>query len=63
MYYDGVFVKSFDYIALCCQYLIDMGIAKTSRIESVRSQIDKSIRNNGLYKKHYSFQKKDNFIL
>lgn len=58
LYYDDTFVKSFDYIVPCCQYLIDIGEANTSNIESVRGQINKSIRCNSLYKRHYSFVKR-----
>ena len=58
LYFDGIFKKSFDYIVPCCQYLIDIGVAKTHDPEAVRSQINKSIRNKTLYKKHYSFIKR-----
>lgn len=62
LYCDGVFVKSFEYIIPCCQYLIDIGASNTSNPESVRSQINKSIRENRLYKGCYSFVK-GNFAL
>ena len=42
----------------CCKYLIEIGEAKTSNPESVRNQINRSIRNNSLYKEHYSFIKR-----
>lgn len=46
---DGELVKSFDYIVPCCQYIID-NYSHGSQIESIRSQINKSIRNNRAYK-------------
>ncbi len=58
LYYDGMLVKSFDYMIPCCKYLIEIGEAKTSNPESVRNQINRSIRNNSLYKEHYSFIKR-----
>lgn len=57
MYYQGDFVKSFEYISLCCQWLIDHNVAHTKNIESVRGRIDSSIRNNKAYK-GYTFEKK-----
>lgn len=58
LYYDGKLIKTFDYISLCCQYLIDNGISDTDNIESVRNRINKCVRNNSKYKKHYTFIKK-----
>lgn len=58
LYYDGNFMKSFEYIIPCCQYLINIGESKTDNPEVVRSQINKSIRNKSLYKGHYSFIKR-----
>lgn len=46
---DGELVKSFDYIVPCCQYIID-NYSHRSQIESIRSQINKSIRENRTYK-------------
>lgn len=58
LYYDGVLIKSFDYIIPCCQYLIDIGVSDTNNPEVVRSQLNRSIRNNSLYKRHYSIIKR-----
>lgn len=58
LFYDGNFLKTFDYIALCCKYLIDIGVTKSSNPESVRCEINKSIRKNYWYKGHYSFVKR-----
>lgn len=58
LYYDGVLIKSFDYIIPCCQYLIDIGESKTNNPESVRSQLNKHIKENSLYKGHYSIVKR-----
>lgn len=58
LYYDDKLIQSFDYITLCCQYLIDNGITKASSIVSIRSQIDKCIRNNKVFKQHYTFKKR-----
>ena len=55
--YDGEFVKKFDYIVPCCQYFIDIGVTKAKNIESVRGRINSCIRNNKLYKGHYTFIK------
>jgi len=57
LFYDGELVKSFDYIVPCCQYLIDIGVADTDNVETVRCQLNRAIRNNSLYKKHYSIKK------
>lgn len=59
LYYDDILIKSFNYIVPCCQYLIDIGVANTTNVETVRSQLNKAIRNNSLYKKHYKVVKKD----
>lgn len=59
LYYDDKLIKSFDYIIPCCQYLIDIGVTKSKNIESVRSQLNKNIRNNSLYKNHYKIIKKE----
>lgn len=57
LYYDGKFVKSFDYIKQCCRYFIDNNICNIKE-ESIRGQINKCIRKNILFKKHYSFVKR-----
>lgn len=58
VYYDDVFLKSFKYIKQCCQYFIDSKISKTFNPESVRSQINKCIKENRRYKQHYTFVKR-----
>lgn len=58
LYYDDVLIKSFDYMLPCCQYLIDIGITNATNPESVRSQLNKCIKNGSLYKKHYRIEKK-----
>lgn len=49
MLLDGVIYKEFDYIMDCCRY-IEQNYSNGSRLDSIRSQIDKSIRNNASYK-------------
>lgn len=49
VYFNGEFVKAFDYIVDCCKYIVDR-YSPNSKLESIRSQIDKSIRNNKPYK-------------
>lgn len=58
LYYDGMFMKSFDYIIPCCRYLIDIGVSNTTNPENIRATINRVIKNNSLYKKHYSFRKR-----
>lgn len=58
LYYDNIFVKSFDYIGQCCQYLIDIGVTDTKNPETIRGQLNKQLKNNSLYKKHYKIVKK-----
>lgn len=55
MYKDGVLIKSFDYIVVCCEYIKENFCPDTS-LDSIRSQIDKSIRENKLYR-GYKFMK------
>lgn len=51
LYKDGEFVKEFSYIALCLQYLKDIGVAnQNSSIETIRGRVNDSIRRNGHYK-------------
>ena len=50
LYNKDNFVKEFSYIGLCLQYLIDIGVSKCKNIESLRSQVNKCIRNNATYK-------------
>lgn len=59
LYYDNKFVKHFDYITLCCEYLINNNISDSKNINTVKGQIYKSIKNNNLFKNHYSFIKKE----
>lgn len=55
MFLDGEFIKEFDYIVKCCEY-IQKHYAQNCSLEGIRSQIDKSIRNNKTYK-GLSFEK------
>lgn len=50
LYMDGQLIRKFDYISLCCNYLIECGYANVSSTETIRSQIDKAIRENRTYK-------------
>lgn len=64
LFYDNKFIKEFDYIVPCIEYMIenfkecsnykDKG---KSGIESLRGQINVSIRENRPYKKHFTFEK------
>jgi|GEM_PF-3994508 len=56
LYYDD-FVETFDYMIPCCEYMINNGYSNASHPEGVRSQINKCIRNNKKYNKHFSFKK------
>lgn len=47
---------TFDYITECVLYLINNNISNTNKIDSIRGQIDKCVRNNKKYK-GYSFEK------
>ena len=58
LYYDDQLIKSFDYIIPCCQYLIDIGVANTDNVESVRVQLNRYIKEDALYKKHSKIVKK-----
>lgn len=49
LYKDGVFINTFDYIVECCKYL-KHNYMNNMKLESIRSKIDKSIRNNKDYK-------------
>ena len=55
MYGNGIDLK-FDYITDCILYLINNNISNTNKIDSIRGQIDKCVRNNKKYK-GYSFEK------
>ena len=57
LYCDDEFVETFSYIVPCCQYLIGMGVANSTNIESVRGRINGCIRKGIKYKKYYSFIK------
>lgn len=51
LFKDGEFVKEFSYIALCLQYLKDIGVANpNSSIDTVRSRVNDNIRKKGHYK-------------
>lgn len=49
MFKDGELIKAFDYMVPCCQYIVD-NYSPNCTVEGVRSQINKSIRNNKTYK-------------
>lgn len=57
VYYDGEFLKQFDYITLCCKYFVEKGIYNGQNIEGCRAQINRAIKNNKPYKEHYTFKK------
>lgn len=46
---DNICVNSFDYILDCCKYM-QATYCPNCKLESIRNQIDKSIRKNTLYK-------------
>lgn len=50
LYYGDIFIKEFEYIGLCLQYLIDIGVSKCKNGEVLRSQVNKCIKNNTTYK-------------
>lgn len=50
MYSDNEFIKEFDYIVDCCKY-IQQHYSPNSTLDSIRVQIDKSIRLKNHYKK------------
>ena len=50
VYRDGVFISTFDYIVDCCKFVKDNYAQNVKNIESIRSQIDASIRNDSTYK-------------
>lgn len=49
LYLNDDFIKEFDYIVDCCKY-IQKHFSQNSKLESIRSKIDKSIRTNKKYK-------------
>lgn len=49
VYKDGVLIKRFEYVVLCAEYIKETYGLDVS-IDGIRSQIDKSIRNNSKYK-------------
>lgn len=55
LYDKGVFIKKFDYIGACCEYMINTYKLKVS-INSLRATIRKCIKYNKLYKKRFSFK-------
>ena len=57
LYDNGILIKEFDYIKLCCQYLIDNGFAITTNPDSVRVQIQKCINNKKAYKSRFTFER------
>lgn len=46
---DGAMIAEFDYIVKCCEYIVE-NYSPNTKIYSIRSQIDKAIRNNSTYK-------------
>lgn len=50
LYYGDIFIKEFEYIGLCLQYLIDIGVSQCKNSEVLRSQVNKCIKNNTTYK-------------
>lgn len=55
LYHQGVYIKEFGYIGLCCQYLKEH-CSPNSSIETIRGQIDSHCRTNKPYK-GYTFVK------
>lgn len=55
MFLDNEFVKEFDYIVECCEY-IQKHYSQNCSLEGIRCQIDRSIRQNKPYK-NLSFEK------
>lgn len=52
LYLHEQFINEFDYIVDCCKY-IQKHFSPNSKLESIRCQIDKSIRDNKSYKGMY----------
>lgn len=50
MFRDGELLYEFDYIVQCCQFMKENYCPNTKRLDSIRSQIDKSIRLNKNFK-------------
>ena len=50
IYKDGVFIKKFDYIVDCCKFVQENYSQNVKNIDSIRGQIDASIRENRTYK-------------
>lgn len=50
IYHNNTFIKEFDYIVDCCKFIKENYSPKVNDIQSIRSQIDKSIRLNKAYK-------------
>lgn len=55
LYKDGVFVKEFDYIGLCCEYLKENKVSN-GNIDSIRAGIWRRMTENKPYKEHYTFE-------
>ena len=50
VYENNKLISSFNYINDCCEFIRKNYSSNTTRLDSIRSQIDKSIRNDRLYK-------------
>lgn len=55
LFYNGEYIKTFDYVELCINYLRENNVT-TGTSASVRGRIDASVRNNKPYK-GYTFEK------
>lgn len=55
LYKDGIFVKEFDYMGLCCEYLKENKVSN-GNINSIRSGIWRRMTENKPYKGHYTFE-------
>lgn len=53
MYNKNGFDKTFDFIRLCVDYIIENNISNTKKIDSIRGQIDRCIKGNKSYRGYY----------
>lgn len=58
LFEDGVFIKEFDYVGACCEYMIENGMT-TSTVDSMRIRIRECAKKGIKYKGKYTFEKID----
>jgi len=58
MYKDNKYIQNFEYIGLCCQYLIDNKITN-SKIDSIRGGVWRSMNDDTSYKGYKFYKNKD----